>query len=248
MTSLTKYGNWHLIPMDLFLKEYIIYSFGAGEDICYEFHLSGKINCEIHIFDPTPRAINHFKLCDNICKHYFEENNPTNKELLIKTYSNERFGGGDQKYLDYILSSKANLNNIFYHDIGLYNEDTTIDFYFPINKNQVSLSINNLQSTKDTIKLKVKKIDSLMKSLGHQKIDVLKLNIEGAEVASLIYMLSNTNIRPIYIIVKFRLVRDQNNSKNRELQHTLNKLLDKDYKIFKKRNDNFVYVIKDFEG
>ena len=48
-----------------------------------------------------------------------------------------------------------------------------------------------------------------MKELSHNTIDVLKLNIEGAEVESLNYMIKNTKIRPKLICVKFELRREE---------------------------------------
>lgn len=232
MNNITKYGSWCKIPLDNVTDDFIVYSFGAGEDICYEFALSGLKNCEIHIFDPTPRSIDHF----NYCKSIIENN--------VEIVNNKRYGGGDINYLRYIKSSNANLNKLFYHNYGLYNEDSEIEFYYPKNPEHVSLSIDNLQKTDNTISLKVKKIDSLMKLLDHDKIDIIKLNIEGAEVVSLIHMFENTNIRPKYIAVGFELIRDKRNKTTINLHNHLINLIKLQYSILYNYNNIYTFVLK----
>lgn len=213
----TVYGGWSKIPIDNLDSHSIIYSFGAGEDICYEFLLSGITDAEIHIFDPTPRSIEHFDFCVKSIKEGIEGE------------YNRRFGGGDRNYNSYIINSGANLQKLFFHDYGVYDNDSSFDFFYPKNRNHVSLSIDNLQETEESISLEVKKIDTIMKELGHWRVDVIKLNIEGAETKTLLHMLKNTDIRPTYISVKFELARDkggENNHLIKELQDLLNEKYD----------------------
>ena len=66
MSFITNYGGWANLPYWKFNEDTIMYSFGAGEDISYEYYLSGKKNLNIYIFDPTPRAIEHYDYCRKI--------------------------------------------------------------------------------------------------------------------------------------------------------------------------------------
>ena len=230
----TKYGGWARLPIHKFNSETIIYSFGAGEDISYEFILSGLIDSRIYIFDPTPRAEQHFKDCIKILtKHDVGE-------------YNKRFGGGDKEYNKYILNSDANLNKIFFLPYGLYDEDTKINFFYPTESEHVSLSIDNLQNTNKYIELEVKKIDTLCRINNHDYIDVIKMNIEGAEVRSLQYMLDNTDLKPKYISVKYELLRDKNNAQTQLMMNRLIDTLDKFYNVHYKntRQYNYTYVLK----
>ena len=62
----TEYGGRH-IPKDFQLHENdVCYFFGAGEDISFDCGIASRFPCEIHIFDPTPRAIKHFNKLNNI--------------------------------------------------------------------------------------------------------------------------------------------------------------------------------------
>ena len=104
------------------------------------------------------------------------------------------------------------------------------------------LSINNLQNTNETIELEVKTIDKIMKKLLHKNIDILKLNIEGAEVGSLDYMIEKTKIRPKWICVKFELRRDLA-SGNKPTNELIDKLLI-EYNIIYKHMDNYTFELK----
>jgi FkbM family methyltransferase len=75
---------------------------------------------------------------------------------------------------------KDNPNYIFC-DVGLWNEDTILKFYSPEDTSHVSHSILNIQNTDTYFEAKVDSLSNIMKQFQHQKIDLLKLNIEGAE-------------------------------------------------------------------
>lgn len=70
-----------------------------------------------------------------------------------------------------------------FYDFGIACETKTEKFYLPINKKGVSGSmvlnahVNNL----DFIEVKMKSLSDLTSMLGHKKIDVLKMDIEGSE-------------------------------------------------------------------
>jgi len=81
-----------------------------------------------------------------------------------------------------------------------------------------------------------------MKTLGHDTVDLVKMNIEGAEVASLLYMLEKTEIRPKLISVKFELIRDKRNSETEEKMTKLWAGLSKDYGIIYEDRPRFNYT------
>lgn len=70
-----------------------------------------------------------------------------------------------------------------YHffDIGLWDKEDTLKFYVPRNPEHVSHSLLNLQKTEDYISVKVRRLINVMKEIGHDRLDLLKIDIEGAE-------------------------------------------------------------------
>lgn len=70
-----------------------------------------------------------------------------------------------------------------YHffEVGVWDKEETLEFYAPKNPQHVSHSLMNLQGTENFIAVKVKRLKQLMDSLDHNNIDLLKMDIEGAE-------------------------------------------------------------------
>ena len=69
--------------------------------------------------------------------------------------------------------------------VGLWSSDTTLKFYQPKDPSHVSHSVVNLQRTSEFFEAPSRTVKSLMAELGHTSIDLLKLDIEGAEHAVL---------------------------------------------------------------
>lgn len=65
--------------------------------------------------------------------------------------------------------------------VGLWDQNETLKFYAPANATHVSHSVLNLQQTNEYFEAACKRLATLMAELGHQRIDLLKLDIEGAE-------------------------------------------------------------------
>lgn len=89
------------------------------------------------------------------------------------------------------------------HEYGLAAVDGTATFYPPENPEHVSHSMLEKSTTKvKALSLQVKSLATIMKELGHETIDVLKLDIEGAEY-EVLESLVDSKIRPQQILVEF---------------------------------------------
>ena len=202
----------------------IIYCVGAGEDITHDIILSFKLKCPVHIFDPTPRAIEHVKYVKDVLE---------NKRLPL---DNKRFGGGDSNYWKIILSHKIKEDNLILHEYGLSTQDGIVPFYFPINKQFVSCSISNLGRSNDYINIQTKSLNTIMKELNHSHIDLLKIDIENIECDVLEKML-NDKIYPTYLSVDFDLY---NHDKNKCI-NMVKKLLNNNYKIIRQNRQDISF-------
>ena len=158
----TPYGGW-IIPENWLTPDSVCYLVGAGEDISFDLGVTAKYNSAIHIFDPTPRAIAHVEgLLENL-----KQGQRTRCATSPSGF-----------YPDY---PPALAKHIHFHPVGIWNEDTTLRFFAPQNEAHVSHSIVNLQHSDRFIEVPVRRLSHLMAELGHSKIDLLKLDIEGAE-------------------------------------------------------------------
>jgi len=99
---------------------------------------------------------------------------------------------------------KQNFPQIFIlHEYGLADFDGDIPFNPPENPEHVSYTILDRQETTDSaITVPVKKMKTIMEELGHDTIDLLKMDIEGAEY-QVIDDLVASQICPTQILVEF---------------------------------------------
>jgi len=117
----------------------IIYSFGVGEDVCFDLEMQRLTNGTIFAYDPTPKAI---------------------------------------AYLQTLSMPK----NFIFTPYAVANADKELCFYMPNNSAFVSGSLEPTSNVGGgAITVIGKKVSTLMRINGHQKIDLLKMDIEGSE-------------------------------------------------------------------
>ena len=226
----TNYGGW-ILPIDCSLNEdSIIYSGGVGEDISFDILLSSKYDCNIYLIDPTKRAFSHY----NECVKYFK-NNYNISDSISDNDERKMFTGDIQKdYLKIIKNTTPNFNKIHYYDIGLWDKKDTLKFYKQNNHVYVSQSIiSNMFGNQYDI-IEVDSIKNIMNKHQHTHIDLLKLDIEGAEINVLEQML-NDNIYPHYLCIEFDL-----KLKNKDPTFLTNKII---HRLL--HNEGYVSLIKD---
>lgn len=84
--------------------------------------------------------------------------------------------------------------------IGVYSSETTLKFFAPKDPTHVSHSIDNVQDTTTFFEAPCKTLNTIMGELGHDRIDLLKMNIEGAEVAVIDDMMANGPLPRVLLI------------------------------------------------
>lgn len=84
------------------------------------------------------------------------------------------------------LASQTLPGDFHFHDVGIADFDGQADFYLPPRQEFISHSIVRArQYSGDAIRVPVIRLSTAMRRLGHTRIDVLKMDIEGAEYAVL---------------------------------------------------------------
>jgi FkbM family methyltransferase len=120
-------------------------------------------------------------------------------------------------------------SNFVFCEYGVAAEDGEILFYPPLNSNHVSFSINNANDSSKGLRLPVYRLASIMKMLGHRKIDILKMDIEGSEYG-VIQDIIESNISITQIMVEFHHRFDDTNV--RKTKRAISSLQGIGYKIF----------------
>jgi FkbM family methyltransferase len=177
----TEYGGW-IIPAQFLREDSVVYLVGAGEDVSFDLALADQFRCTVEIIDPTPRSERHIELL---------------KQNIVAGVATPLITAPGGIYPKVSPSVAARLQ---FHPVGLWNEESTLRFYKPQNEAHVSHSLVNLQKTEEFIEVPVCRLSVLMQKLGHTKIDLLKVDIEGAEYVVLQTILEdNLDIRVICV-------------------------------------------------
>lgn len=219
----TNYGGWAL-PKGVALNESsIVYSGGVGEDISFDILLSSLFNPTIILIDPTKKSIKHF----DECKEYFKSKKP--------------FTGSIQPdYLPYLQISKPNFDKIHFEPIGLWNEKTTLRFYKQDNPAYVSQSLIKGMFGQQYDEVPVDTIKNIMTKYNHTSIDLIKLDIEGAEVSVINNMLDD-NIFPKYVCLETDL-RNKNKDNDNSTDKLFRRLNENNYALIHTDGQNATFV------
>ncbi len=90
-----------------------------------------------------------------------------------------------------------------YYPWGFANYDGEAEFHIPKNPAHISHSMIGSQVTaKESVTVRVRRIKSIMEELGHDRVDLLKMDIEGAEY-SVIENLLASPLRPSLLLIEF---------------------------------------------
>jgi FkbM family methyltransferase len=84
------------------------------------------------------------------------------------------------KAIKYMESEQYNRERLKFMPIGLWDEDTQLRFYSPANPQETSHSVYDLHGTGKCFTAECRKLSTIMRGLGHDHIDLLKLDIEGS--------------------------------------------------------------------
>jgi FkbM family methyltransferase len=92
--------------------------------------------------------------------------------------------------------------NLHVHPVGISAEDGTARFAAPSRADWESFSMLRTEGAGEAVDAPVRRLATLMRERGHERIDLVKLDIEGAEYAVLPDLI-DAGIRPTQILVEF---------------------------------------------
>jgi FkbM family methyltransferase len=86
--------------------------------------------------------------------------------------------------------------------VGLAHFDGVASFHLPENPDFVSSTMLERQVSTPAVSVPVKRLATLMREMGHRRIDILKMDIEGAEY-QVLEDLAASGIRPRQVLVEY---------------------------------------------
>lgn len=222
----TRYGGWFLPDNCQLDHNSIIYSGGVGEDMSFDLKINHLFGSKIYLIDPTQKAIQHYQEC-----------------IQYYTLSGFKFTGGIQSdYYRHIQGLQINFDDFTYIPKGLWNKKDTLKFYKQTNDQCVSQSLIDGMFSNTYDLVEVDTIKNIMKEYNHTHIDLLKIDIEGAENIVLNQMLDD-HIYPKYLCIEFDLFLKRKDTDN-STQKIIHRLQENGYVIVKNEQMNITFERK----
>tara|TARA_B100000674_G_C37898186_1_gene942371 strand:+ start:792 stop:1655 length:864 start_codon:yes stop_codon:yes gene_type:complete len=140
---------------------------------------------------------------------------------------------------NFMEREKYDKNLIHFQPYGIWNKDGKIKFYYQdeSNRNNSGGSITNLFETNSYDLLDCLRLSSIMEKNNHERVDLVKLDIEGASI-QVIENFINENILPDQIVVEFeysetdRIIEKEFNNWSKKLKELITLLKSKKYKCY----------------
>lgn len=148
---------------------------GAGEDVSFDVLLNSRYGARVWCIDPTPRAVEHVR--------------SLLEGRAIQEYELRGFDPTRFRLLSY----------------ALWSADGSLRLYEPSDRRHVSHSAVNLQKTSAYIVVEARRLESLLAEAGLTHLDLLKLDVEGAEY-TVIEDLCRSRVRPTQLLIEFEEV------------------------------------------
>eukprot|EP00756_Hemistasia_phaeocysticola_P061896 Hpha_TRINITY_DN52_c0_g1::TRINITY_DN52_c0_g1_i1::g.110027::m.110027 len=154
----------------------VVYSFGVGEEDSFEQHLAYDTTCEVHAFDPIP-AVRQWVQARDAVFPLLEKGRSGDVDRgmmkILEAQQGKRPQGSWRTPLNggyYVNMAAANsrANQVKFHPWGLAREDK-------------EERVSNSWSRGESQLAQFKALRGIMEQLGHQRVDVVKLDIEGYE-------------------------------------------------------------------
>ncbi len=151
---------------------------------------------------------------------------------IIENYNCQVFGfDPTPKSINWVKQNKSLPLKFSFFEYGIADRSGLLDFYLPINPEYVSGSFVKQDNVdeKQKVVVEMKSLDDIVVSLGNKRIDILKMDIEGAEYNVLDSILeSSVKIKQILIEFHERFVND---GKSKTI-NAIQKLKDHGFEIF----------------
>jgi FkbM family methyltransferase len=124
--------------------------------------------------------------------------------------------------------------------VALWHQDGMLKLYAPADPQHVSHSALNLQKTNRFIEARCVRLTTLMAQRGIDELDLLKLDIEGAECAVLEDLLE-TDVRPAQLLIEFDALYSLRVAQLWRVARCVQRLRDAGYRLSRAEGANFTF-------
>lgn len=184
--------------------ELIFYSFGMGEDISFDIGLTCVLNTTVHLFDPSPHAAKHFS---DVMGQLGQQGLTSKPHVgVLPSCGGCTSTHLKRRYWNAVRASTVP-NHAFQHSRVALSEQDGMQSFFQAKSQAAAGSFSldaDMRGGKGnvgrTIQVRTSTLPTLMAQLGHHRIDVLKIDVEGLEV-ELLTLFLRSGVLPLVVFV-----------------------------------------------
>ncbi len=141
----------------------------------------------------------------------------------------------------YVRNAIRDIGNYRFHEFGLWSTTGTLKFFAPRDARHVSHSLTNLQGTSQFIEVPVRRLSEAMADLGHERLSLLKLDVEGAAVEILETMIED-KIDVDILCVEFDELLAPTAVRIEAVRKMVSRLKSRGFKLYWAEGTNFTFV------
>jgi FkbM family methyltransferase len=184
----SEYGGKLFLDTELNDKSQVVCA-GAGLDISFEVEVANKYQCNVFVLDPTPKSLSYLSEVKSRIGMGPEVSYLKGSFQPVESYDLREINFEKLKFLPY----------------ALWKSQGELDFYAGVSERDISMSALGIHSyySEHTQKISVPciSLQYLTQSFGISRIDLLKLDVEGAAL-EILGTLKNI-VLPRQIILEF---------------------------------------------
>lgn len=161
---------------------------------------------------------------------------------LIERYSCEVWGfDPTPRAVQYVKRVTESIPRYHFEPVAVWNEEGSVNFYLPSNSGFVSHSITNLHEADKFIEVPSKRLSSILQTHHHDRLTLLKLDIEGAERIVIDTILED-HVDVDILLVEFDELARPTSTRFRMVRESIEKLRDAGLRLFWIEGLNFTFV------
>ncbi|WKB51963.1 FkbM family methyltransferase [Eleftheria terrae] len=161
---------------------------------------------------------------------------------LVERYGCEVHGfDPTPRSIAYVTEKTRGIDAYTFHPIGIWTSEGVLQFFAPQDSEHVSYSLTNLQSTSQSIEVPTQRLKQVLQENRHQRLTLLKLDIEGAEIAVLDTLLED-GIEVGVLLVEFDEFSYPTEERLNAIRQAVRRLQGAGYSIFWIEGQNFTFV------
>ena len=161
---------------------------------------------------------------------------------LLERYSCPVYGfDPTPRAIEYVRKATSGIEGYRFFETAIWTGEGTVKFFSPVDPRHVSHSITNLARTEHYMEVPARRLSAVMHDLGHDRLTLLKLDIEGAE-NEVIRTIAEDGVAIDILLVEFDELGFPSPERIARMKASLRTLFEHGFRLFNISRNNFTFI------